>query len=245
MEAQSIGTVAWGGAFVATYFTLDESANRSVVQEKLNQLLTKYQAVGSDPDNVLKKVQFQSIADIHLSDEVYTAADYVTNRGNRQDVWVFSAIALFTLLIAWVNYINLSTARAIRRSKEVGIRKSIGAFRKQLVGQFLLESALVNLLAGILAIGIAVLALPILSQVIGKELAMSLLQVPLFWAWFIGVIVIGALLSGLYPAFILSGFKPVSMLGAGRTSRTGSINLRRGLITLLNEQLNSLCMFVQ
>ena len=235
----------WGGAFVATYFTLDESANRSVVQEKLNQLLTKYQAVGSDPDNVLKKVQFQSIADIHLSDEVYTAADYVTNRGNRQDVWVFSAIALFTLLIAWVNYINLSTARAIRRSKEVGIRKSIGAFRKQLVGQFLLESALVNLLAGILAIGIAVLALPILSQVIRKELAMSLLQVPLFWAWFIGVIVIGALLSGLYPAFILSGFKPVSMLGTGRTSRTGSINLRRGLITLLNEQLDFLYIFVQ
>ena len=221
----------WGRPIFATYFTLDESANRSAVREKLNQLIAKYQAAGSDPDNVVKKVQFQPIADIHLSDEVYTAADYVANRGSKQDVWIFSAIALFILLIAWVNYINLSTARAMRRSKEVGIRKSIGAFRKQLVSQFLLESVLINMLAGVLAMGIAVLTLPILSQVIGKELAMSLLQLPLFWAWFMGVIIIGALLSGLYPAFILSGFKPVSMLGAGRTSRSGSINLRRGLIT--------------
>ncbi len=179
----------------------------------------------------MKKAQLQPVADIHLKSESYANADFVTNTGSIQDVQVFSVIALFILLIAWMNYINLSTARATQRAKEVGVRKSIGAFRRQLVSQFMLESVVVNLLAAGLAISIAFLTLPILRQIIGKELNLSLLQIPLFWGWFSGIIMIGSLLSGLYPALVLSGFKPVSMLGANKISQVGNVNLRKGLIT--------------
>ncbi|MEM8968128.1 MAG: ABC transporter permease, partial [Bacteroidota bacterium] len=221
----------WGRTIFVTYFIIDESANLSSVQGKLDQLLIKYKEEGYDPDNVVKKAQLQPIADIHLKSAPYTEADFVTNPGSIQNVQIFSIIALFILLIAWMNYINLSTARATQRAKEVGVRKSIGAFRRQLVSQFMLESVLINLLAAVLAISIAFLLLPILQQIIGEELELSLLQIPLFWGWFFAIITIGSLLSGLYPAFVLSGFKPTSMLSANKMSQVGNATLRKGLIT--------------
>src|SRR3989337_3617836 len=116
------------------------------------------------------------------------------------------------------------------RAKEVGIRKSIGAFKKQLISQFMFESLFVNIISGILAIGFAFLLLPFLNDIIGKEIQLSLLQNPMFWVWFLAIILFGSLLSGLYPAFVLSSFKPISMLGLNKASGIGSVNLRRGLI---------------
>ena len=164
-------------AFV-TYITLDETSDIDLVREKLDQLITKYKGERNARKNTVEKVQLQPIADIHLNSDAYVSAGLVTNQGNRQDVRVFSIIALFILFIAWVNYINLSTARSMHRAKEVGVRKSIGAFRKQLISQFMLESGLVFVLAAALAIGIAFLALPLLSQIIGKELELNLLKIP-------------------------------------------------------------------
>ncbi len=215
-----------------TYLILDESANPNLAGDKLDQLMVKHRAERNPRSNItLEKLRLQPITDIHLKSDGYWQGNFVINSGNRENLRIFSIIALFILIIAWVNYINLSTARSLQRAKEVGIRKSIGAYRKQLISQFLLESVLVNLLAAILAIGTASLTLPILSNIIGQELALDMLQVPLFWAWFLGVVFVGSLLSGLYPAFILSAFKPVSMLGSNKTARPGKLNLRRGLIT--------------
>lgn len=156
---------------------------------------------------------------------------FVRNNGNILDVRFFSIIAFFILLIPWVNYINLSTAHSMHRTKEVGIRKSIGAFRKQLMGQFMVESIVINFVSGVLAIGIAMLTLPMLNNIIEKELELSLLQVPMFWVWLLIIIFFGSLLSGSYPAFVLSSFKPVNMLGALKISRPGNFSLRSGLIT--------------
>lgn len=220
----------WNGFSVVTYLTLDESANLNLVCEKLNRLIAQHKQEGRADHDIVKKVILQPVADIYLKSDIYSDAGFINATGNMQNIQIFSIISFFILFIAWVNYINLSTARSMQRAKEVGVRKSIGAFRKQLVSQFILESVLVNVISALLAIGLAYLALPVLSGIIGKEIALSMLQIPMFWVWFLAIILLGSLLSGLYPAFVLSSFKPISMLGSNKTGRIGNINLRRGLI---------------
>lgn len=235
--------LAWGGAVMknsdgwsswlsfVTYVTIDESVGLDVIGKKFDQLITKYNGARNAQLNVVEKTVLQPIADIHLRSDDNTNERFVTNTGSVQDVQVFSIIAFSILFIAWVNYINLSTARSVRRAKEVGIRKSIGALRKQLIGQFIIESFWVNFSSAIIAIGIALFTLPILGQIVGKELAMNLLHIPLFWTWFVSAVIFGSLLSGLYPAFVLSSFKPVSMLGSNYATGIGNVNFRRALIT--------------
>ncbi len=220
----------WGGWPFVTYVSLNEAADPDLVREKLDGMLAKYKGERNAAEHIEEKVVLQPIADIHLKSGDYADAGYVKSRGSIADIEIFSIIAFFILFIAWVNYINLSTARSLRRAKEVGVRKSFGAFRQQLVGQFMVESLLVNAAAAVLAFGVAFLTLPILNQLIGQELEMSLLQLPAFWLWFAGATLLGLLLSGLYPAFVLSSFKPLSMFKAQKTTRAGSFNLRRGLI---------------
>ncbi|MDN5211339.1 ABC transporter permease [Fulvivirgaceae bacterium BMA12] len=221
----------WSRNYFMTYVIIDESANLDLVREKLDQLIVKYKGKRNSNKNVVEKVGLQPLSDIYLNSDVYSRSGYVINKGDVQNIQFFSIIAVFILFIAWVNYINLSTARSMYRAKEVGVRKSIGAFRRQLISQFMIESVLLNLIAALLSIGIAFSTLPVLSQIIGKELEMNVLEIPLFWAGFSVVIIFGALLSGSYPAFVLSAFKPVSMLGANKTVRAGKISLRKGLIT--------------
>lgn len=215
----------WKGFSVATYLTLDESTDLNLVRQKLNGLIAQH-----DDKGIVKNVILQPIADIYMKSNIYSDAGFITSTGNMQNIRIFSIISFFILFIAWANYINLSTARSMLRAKEVGVRKSIGAFKNQLISQFIFESMLVNVISAILAIGFAYLLLPFLNDIIGKEIRMSLLQNHIFWFWFIGIILLGSLLSGLYPAFVLSAFKPISMLGANKTIRRGNVNLRKILI---------------
>lgn len=142
----------------------------------------------------------------------------------------FSLIAIFILLMAWVNYLNLSTSQARQRAKEVGVRKSIGAAKKQLITQFMVEAALVNFLAAVISIGMAILMLPVLNKIIGKELEFILVQYTAFWGWILGAIFLGTILSGLYPAFVLSSFKPVSVFSSTKMPQFRRFSLRKGLI---------------
>ncbi|HMG90226.1 MAG TPA: ABC transporter permease [Chryseolinea sp.] len=215
----------WKGFSVATYLTLGESTDLDLVRQKLNGLIAQH-----DDNGIAKNVILQPIADIYMKSNIYSDAGFITSTGNMQNIRIFSIISFFILFIAWANYINLSTARSMLRAKEVGVRKSIGAFKNQLISQFIFESMLVNLISAILAIGFAYLLLPFLNDIIGKEIQMSLLQNHIFWFWFISLILFGSLLSGLYPAFVLSAFKPISMLGATKTIGRGNVNLRKSLI---------------
>jgi putative ABC transport system permease protein len=215
----------WNGFSVSTYLTLDESADPDLIRQKLNRLIAQHNDKG-----IVKNVILQPIADIYMKSNIYSDAGFISSMGNIQDIRIFSVISFFILFIAWANYINLSTARSMSRAKEVGVRKSIGAFKKQLVSQFMVESLLVNILSAILAVGFAFLLLPFLNDITGKEIQLSLLQNPVFWVWFLAIILFGSLLSGLYPAFVLSSFKPISMLGANKTARVGNVNLRKSLI---------------
>lgn len=242
MPIENYLELAWGGAVkknsngwvdwesFMTCFIVEESANLRLVHEKLDQLINRHRGQRNAHLNINEKAVLQPIANIHLKSDAGADAGYIVGKGNILYIQVFAIVAFFILVIAWVNYINLSTAYSLRRAKEVGIRKSIGAFRRQLISQFLIESILINTLSALLAVGVAYLALPVLSQIIGKELILNVLGIPMFWVWFSAIIITGSFLSGLYPAFALSAFKPISMLGANKTGLTGKISVRSGLI---------------
>ena len=171
------------------------------------------------------KMHLQPLQDIHLNG--YSSE--LSPAGDAQAIYLLLVIALFILVIAWINYVNLATARATDRAREVGIRKVVGAYRRQLIVQFMGEAFLINLLAGAFTVLFSDLLLPVFERFTGKELSFSLWQQPAFWIIFGGMFVLGVLFSGLYPAFVLSGFKPVTVLkGKIIRSRQGVV-LRKGL----------------
>jgi putative ABC transport system permease protein len=169
----------------------------------------------------------ERIGDIHL----YSANKSYEPEpaGDAKVVYYFSLIALFIIAIAWVNYVNLATARAVERAREVGIRKVMGSLKRQLVFQFLAESFIVNCIAGILALILFQLAFPFFRELSGQPLPFSLND-PALWILLPCLIVIGALLSGIYPAFVLASFNPAAVLkGKFQSSAHGQV-LRKGLV---------------
>jgi len=217
----------WDGFKVITYLTLEPSADVLLIEDKLDQLIA---ANTSRLGVERSKVILQPIADVYMNSGTLSDPGFMNVTGDIEKIRLFSVISFFILFMAWVNYVNLSTAQSMKRSREVGIRKAVGAEKKQLMSQFLLESILVNMLAAGLAIGIAALLLPVLNTVTGKELTLSVLRLPIFWSGFSLVVLLGSVLSGLYPAFVLSAFQPISVLKSKSMSKIGTMNLRRGLI---------------
>ncbi|HEY4061533.1 MAG TPA: ABC transporter permease [Puia sp.] len=171
----------------------------------------------------------QALPDIHLYSNYMFEAEV---NGDGKSVYFLLAIAVFIIVIAWINYINLATARSIERAKEVGVRKVLGSLRRQLINQFLFESLLINGLAVILAFLLILACLPLFNAITGKELHFSLFKDPLFWAVLAGLFITGTFLSGLYPAFVLSSFKPIAVL-KGKLSKTGhGAFLRQSLVII-------------
>jgi putative ABC transport system permease protein len=157
--------------------------------------------------------------------------DGVNVGGAIQYVWMFGIIGIFVLLLACINFMNLSTARSERRAREVGIRKTLGSLRRQLIVQFFNESLLTVWLAFALALVFVILALPFFNQVADKQMTI-LWGNPYFWLASVGVILVTALVAGSYPAFYLSSFKPVKVLkGTFRAGRLAAIP-RKALVVL-------------
>jgi ABC-type lipoprotein release transport system permease subunit len=147
----------------------------------------------------------------------------VNSGGRIMFVWLFAIIGAFVLLLACINFMNLSTARSEKRAKEVGIRKAIGSFRTQLIGQFFCESLLVTVLSFVMCIILARLALPVFNEIADKKISIPWDQ-PLFWLTGIGFCVITGLLAGSYPALYLSSFRPVKVLkGTFRAGRFAAV----------------------
>ena len=171
----------------------------------------------------------QPLTDVHLHSKgmMGTGADV----GDIRYVYLFSAIAALILVIASINYMNLATARAIRRAREVGMRKALGAHRGQLVGQFMSESVFLCLLGFIGAVAIVAVTLPAFNTVTGRELTLTMRNDGVLLAAFLGVACFTGLAAGIYPAAVLSRFSPVRVLKGLRDS-TGGPNLRRGLVVL-------------
>jgi putative ABC transport system permease protein len=175
------------------------------------------------------KLFLQPLESIHLESNIGLE---IEPNGSLDRVYTFSVIAVFILVIACVNYVNLTTARSLRRAREVGMRKVLGARRTDLLGQFLSESLLTTFIAIVIALALATLLLPDFNHFAGKEISLSVLFSPeIVLTLFAAVIVVG-FVSGIYPSIVLSSFRPLSNLkGIGNAGRSGFV-FRRGLVGL-------------
>ncbi|MFT6872770.1 MAG: putative ABC transport system permease protein [Roseivirga sp.] len=206
------------------YFLINENVSPDQVNAVLPGIVDKYIPEHENPTSY----SLQSLADIHFDPTYNTYADAaVSPQANTFRV----AIALFLILTACINFVNLSTALAIKRSKEVGIRKVLGGLRGQLMFQFLGETFLITLVSVLLSMGVAELILTNLESLIGYELSLNLFGDPLLLLLVIAVILGVTLFAGLYPSLILSRLKPVTALKSkGQSALSGNINTKRGLV---------------
>lgn len=216
----------WSRDAMFTYIQLRPGSDPKKVEAKFPAIINKYKPQ-LKASNEYQSFALQSLQDIHLHSDL---AEEPEANGNASLVFFIGLIGLFSLVIAWINYINLSTARSVNRAKEVGVRKVTGASKYQLVRQFLIEAALINLLSIAIAWGLAILALPFFNTISGIPLTITYL----IQSWFIGLLLIlwiaGTILSGFYPAWVLSSFRPATVLkGKFRNSPKG-ILLRKGLV---------------
>ncbi len=219
----------WGNNSFFTYIRLPNHYDPKTLEARFPAFVDKH--VPSGPKYKPSQgttLGLQKLTDIHLRSHTDYEAE---ENGDIKRVYIFSAIALFILLIACINYMNLSTSRSTLRAREIGIRKVAGAERKEIVFQFLSESILVSYVSLIIAVGLTWLTLPWLNKVSGQQLTIDILLkwqivVPLLLIPFIvGVI------SGIYPALFMSSFQPVKVL-KGFLKTSGGISFRKALVTL-------------
>ena len=216
----------WGRADMYTFIQLQPGTDAKTVAARLPGLISKYKPQLA-ANHERETLSLQPLKSIHLNSDL---AEEPEANGNANIVFFINLIGIFVLIIAFINYINLSTARAVSRAKEVGIRKVIGALKHQLIVQFLAESALVNLCSVILAFGLALLALPYFNSISGLSLTASYLLQPWYLVLIFSLWLVGSLLSGFYPSWVLSSFKPVTVLKGKLKNSSGGILLRKGLV---------------
>jgi ABC-type antimicrobial peptide transport system, permease component len=224
----------WSSSNYYTYVLLKPGTSPAKFQSKLKLILTKYylpmmlQNGNKEAGQFIQKARLlaQPITDVHLYS--YNIDDGL-EKGDVRFVWLFGAIACFILIIACINFINLSTAKSANRAKEVGLRKVVGSHRIGLIKQFLTESLLFSVLSFLLGILIAALSLPYFNTLFAKSLRIPWMAWWLFPLMIAAAVIIG-IIAGLYPSFYLSAFKPINVL-KGQLSR-GSKNsaLRNGLV---------------
>lgn len=216
----------WRRKDMYTFIQLRPGTDPKTIESKLPGIVDKYKPELRDSQEK-QSLALQPLKDIHLYSDL---AEEPETNGSAEIVFFINLIGIFVLIIAWINYVNLSTARALSRAREVGVRKVIGAFKHQLILQFLAEAALVNFISLLIAFGLIELLLPYFNTISSLSLTRSYLV----QGWFIGLMaalwLAGSLLSGFYPAWVLSSFKPVTVLKGKLKSSMGGIVLRKGLV---------------
>lgn len=208
--------------YINAFLLVKDQADYLTLERKLNALRKE---LSRENDGV--NFRLQPATNIHLATSMN---DPLPTTGNVKYVYMLVGIALMILLIAWFNYVNLSTANALKRAGEVGVRKAVGATQSNLVAQFLGESLLTNILGFGLASVLVISLQPFFVELIGKNVGLSVLSRTPVWAYGLGMLLAGTLLSGLYTAWVLSNFKPIETL-KGKVSTNGrGIWLRKGLV---------------
>lgn len=230
---------SWTQSEFFNYLVLKEGTDMAAVQKKIPALIEKYMGpqikaeIGISYADFTAKNQInlllQPLTDVHLKSD-FTAASQIEQGGDMKTIYIFVAIAIFMLLIACINFMNLSTAAASKRAKEVGIRKVLGSDRKRLVTQFLVESLLATIIAVVLSIGLFMLAFPAFNMLAGGGLQIVQLLQPQSILLIIGFIFFIPFLAGGYPAFFLSSFTPIKALKSKLNGSSGNKGLRGGLV---------------
>lgn len=215
----------WGNYGNRTYVLLRPGANAAAFEKQIPAFLEKMNGTEMKQLNMYPTLILEKFRDAYLRSDRNDS-----NSGSIKNVYIFSIIAVFILLIACFNFINLTTARSAERAKEVGIRKVVGAGRQQLTRQFIGESVLICMIAFILTIAVAASLLPSFNQLAGKTLSRGVFDnMSFIGILFLASIGIGVL-AGIYPALVLSSFKPVTVLKGRFTTGTKGILLRKGLV---------------
>ena len=217
----------WGGFGVSTYIQLPpgydlnkmHASLDTIVKQRVNPIFEQY--------GISVKYDLQKITDIHLHSKIQDEAEA---GGDISYIYIFGAVAVFMLVIACINYMNLATARSANRAKEVGIRKVMGSQRNQLMLQFITESVVISLVALVVSIVLIYALLPGFNALANKEMSFGyVLQAPVLLS-LLGVVVFAGVIGGSYPAFYLSGFNPVSVLKGKLSTKGGSVFFRKSLV---------------
>lgn len=218
---------SWGDTGAYTYLLFRKGASIPNFEKQLSELVNK--EIGEMIKEYKLKFDFpiQKITDIHLTS--HYQQEYEVN-GDKEIVNFLYFIAIFIIAIAWVNYINLSTARSLTRAKEVGLRKVIGATRLRLIWQFFIEIIIINLVAVIFAWFLIELSFPYFSNISGVPANISIWEHTWFWVAISIMFVVGIFLSGLYPALALSSYKPIMMLTGKLGNKPKGVSLRKSLV---------------
>jgi putative ABC transport system permease protein len=221
-------TDSWWTDNYTTYVQLAENASVQHISDKVYDYKKKIYSESKT------KLILQPLTDIHLRSD-YSIDLYGSTENKSIYIYAFSLIALFILLIACINFMNLSTARSEKRSKEVGLRKVVGATRHQIIAQFYGESLFMTVISLVAAVFLVYLLLPAFNSLSGKMLTLDSMKEPLFLLGLLGIVLITGLVSGSYPALVLSSFKPVdSIKGTGLTfsSKSGKSLFRHSLVVV-------------
>ncbi|MEN5235194.1 ABC transporter permease [Sphingobacterium faecium] len=211
----------WNTSTFMTYIQLKDGTDVDAFNKKLKNLIAK------KTNNELKGSLFlYPLSKMHL----YSKFEQGVPVGGKIDqVKLVAGLGFLILLIACINFVNLSTARSQKRAKEVAVRKVVGAQRSSLIAQFLTESVLLSLIAGMLSIGLTFLALPFFNKILDKPLILSITD-PMIWISLVGFILLTGVFAGLYPAFVLSSFKPIKSLKVFGKSKKLTLNFREVLV---------------
>ncbi len=217
----------WIGFNTYTYFLMSENADLDVIDSKIPPIVEKYSGEQLRAGGIRRKYELEKLSDIYLRS--HREAELGTN-GDITYVYLFSAVAAFILFIACINFINLSTARSATRAREVGLRKVFGAYRRQLINQFLSESLLLTLLSLIIGILIVITVLPVFNELAGKSLDYTSLLKMETIVLLLSMFLFTGVVAGSFPAFILSAFRPVAVLQGKLSSLSKNFNLRKVLV---------------
>jgi putative ABC transport system permease protein len=215
----------WGNYSNQTFLLLKPGTNPKGLQSKFAGFLEKRNGEEMKKFQMYPTLSLEPLLDVYLR-----STRDGTKTGNISNVYIFSIVAVFILLIACFNFVNLTTARSVERAKEVGIRKVVGALRHQLARQFIGESVILCLIAFILSVGLSALLMPLFNQVSGKIISQNIFRQPSnLVLLFLTSPAIG-ILAGIYPAVVLSSFQPITVLKGRFASGTRGILLRKGLV---------------
>ncbi|WPP48451.1 ABC transporter permease [Catalinimonas niigatensis] len=223
-QKRNIGEDNWNDFNYYTYVQLEAQTSGKAMEEKITAAINQR----FEGATVVSNVELQPLLDIHLYSNF---GNDISGNGDIQYVYIFSAIAFFIIIIACINFMNLATARSVKRSKEIGLRKTVGAVRYQLVAQFLGEAILFTLIAVVLAALIVELVLPAYNGLAQKQISLNLLDGKIMGVLLLITLLTG-LSAGLYPALFLSSFHPAKVLKGTFKAGKGGIVLRKGLVVL-------------
>jgi len=218
---------SWGDSGAFTYILFKKGVNITEFQKKLDAIAEKEFGEALRTYKLTMQLPLQPLTDIHLASHFQQELE---PNGDRSSANLLFAIALFIIGIAWVNYINLSTARSLTRAKEVGLRKVAGASRSQLVVQFFMETFLINLFAIALTLLLLSLLLPLFTQITGTPLSYRIWDLNWLWPAMVALLFAGVFLSGFYPVALLSSFRPLQVLKGKPGNSPKGLNLRKVLV---------------